>query len=74
MAKILDHNSASLALFERLGFQPLRKVEVFRETHLRLRWSDEEAAKVELDTGEWGDAKGAAEAGGGEDGGVGECK
>ncbi|KAJ4461490.1 putative N-acetyltransferase 9 [Paratrimastix pyriformis] len=34
VAKILDHNQASLALFRRLGFEEFNRVEVFHEVHM----------------------------------------
>ncbi|CAJ1335584.1 unnamed protein product [Effrenium voratum] len=42
VAKIKEHNEASIALFESLGYQLLKRVEVFGEVHYSLELSEPE--------------------------------
>lgn len=45
-AKILESNAPSIALFESMGFQEVKRVAVFKEVHLELRVEGEVAEKL----------------------------
>uniref|UniRef100_A0A7S3EQB6 N-acetyltransferase domain-containing protein n=1 Tax=Rhodosorus marinus TaxID=101924 RepID=A0A7S3EQB6_9RHOD len=51
VAKIVETNEGSINMFNKLGFKQLRRLEVFKEVHLILRLSAEEAEsyRAEID-------------------------
>lgn len=51
VAKILEHNEPSLALFKKLGFAEVKRVPVFKEVHLEAAVDDQSREALEKKMG-----------------------